>query len=94
MMKSGLPSKRLTKAKKTQEKAGAQRSWSRAVLATTALVEVGSLGKTLRSSVVYQWWPEVFFFFFAEGVEREIFRDFIVSDDELFESERERERER
>ena len=51
------------------------------------------MGKTLRSSVVYQRWPEVFFFF-AEGVEREIFRDFIVSDDELFESERERERER
>ena len=73
MMKSGLPSKRLTKAKKTQEKAGAQRSWSRAVLATTALVEVGSLGKTLRSSVVYQRWPEVFFFFLQRGSRERFF---------------------
>ena len=55
-------------------------------------------GRVLGEAVgVERGVPEVacgFFFFFAEGVEREIFRDFIVSDDELFESERERERER
>ena len=45
------------KTKKMQEKKGAHSSWSASILQTTALLEVGSLGKTLLSSSVYHTWP-------------------------------------
>ena len=48
---------RLMNVKNTQEKRGAQTSWSRAVFVITAFELFGSSGKTVPSSVVYQTWP-------------------------------------
>ena len=45
------------KTKKTQEKKGAHSSWSASILHTTALLEVGSFGKTFLSNSVYHTWP-------------------------------------
>lgn len=41
------------KVKKTHEKNGAQASWSRSILVTTAVLDLGRFGYTFLSSNVY-----------------------------------------
>lgn len=48
------------KPKKMQEKNGAHTTWSRSILLTTALLDLGALGQTFLSRVVYQRCPAFF----------------------------------
>ena len=48
-----LTSRQHIKVKNTHEKTGAQASWSRSILDTTALLDLGCLGYTCLSSRVY-----------------------------------------